>query len=293
MSEEHIEDDELEEREPNMTDALLLGKKTEYVRTCTFFEVPVGNSQDDYIIGTLEDIERKLEVLKFDDKILSGIESQKEKIEEEYNEDEVLSDQDGEILRTRISQARTRIQSNLSSKNLVYTEQKGLFNTEKALNNPESLFKEEIWDWMSNTAQTDIKEACKCLAIDCPTASMSMSLRAVEDCIRRWYKEETGNEIENTGWSTILDQLKSQFPEGSPEYLMTAMLDYQRGKRNSVSHPELTPDWRQANFILNTVQGTIAEIYDKMQGTSEDEAESGSVADEIEEAIEEESKENN
>lgn len=270
-------------KEPKLTDAFQLGVRFEYVRTLSYFDVTIGE-----ILTGLKDIEGQLEPLNLEQQYDRAIKGKRKEIEEEFSEEDNIEGLQGENLRTFLGKANTAIKRDFNSKNIVHTEERGLFNTKKALNNPESLFREEIWDWMSDTAQKDIKEACKCLAINCPTASMSMSLRAVEDCIRRWYKEETGNEIENTGWHTILEQLKNQFEEGSPEYLMTSMLDYQRGKRNSVSHPELTPNWRQANFILNTVQGTIAEIYQKMNQKSLEEENKESVANEIEEAIEEE-----
>lgn len=229
----------------------------------------------------MEALEQLIEDYNLGDDFGSELKKLRDRLKSDLEPEDNISEPQASELKKTIEQYRKVVYDKISNKVRIPVSKKAFFAAEKAAQKPGELFEDEVWNWLSETPRNDIKEACRSLAVDCPTASTVMSLRAVEHCIREWHEQETGNKLDNPGWKTILDRLQAQYEEGSPESMMLSMLDYQRDKRNRVGHPDAHPDWRDARYVLNLVQGTISEIYDHVENEELDGDGEESLAEDI------------
>lgn len=132
------------------------------------------------------------------------------------------------------------------------------------INNPESFFKDEVWDWMDDPPKKDFKEACQALAFDSPTACVMISLRAVEYNLRIWYEQDTERNIEHRTWGQVVGELEDVYDDVDDRPSVLSNLDYLRERRNAVSHPEDSSTQREAERMLYRVEGTISEIYNQL-----------------------------
>lgn len=149
----------------------------------------------------------------------------------------------------------------------------GVLNIESLVESPKSLFGEKVWQWLDQKPQADIEESCRALAVECPTASVMLSLRAVEHCLRRWYEQEN-QPLDRGGWGQVLDQLMEEHAseEKRNDTVLTQLSDlppvlsnlyYLKEKRNEVNHPERSPTIQEARRTLIIVSSTISDIYDE------------------------------
>lgn len=129
------------------------------------------------------------------------------------------------------------------------------------IHNPESFFRPEVWEWMDQHPRDDFTEACRCLAFDAPTASVMLSLRVVEYCLREWYEFDTDRNIQNRTFGQVLSELEDAYERDDRPHVLSN-LDYLKDRRNSVSHPDDSSSRREAERMLYRIEGTISEIYD-------------------------------
>lgn len=132
------------------------------------------------------------------------------------------------------------------------------------LRNPEDFFRQEVWEWMDEQPREDFAEACRCIAFDAPTASVMLSLRAVEHSLRVWYEYDTGRRIEDRTFGQVLSEIQDVYEKDERPSVLSN-LDYLKDRRNSVSHPEESASRREAERMLYRIEGTISEIYDHME----------------------------
>lgn len=131
------------------------------------------------------------------------------------------------------------------------------------INTPETFFRSEVWDWMDEQPRNDFKESCRCIAFNAPTASVMLSLRAVEDSLQVWYEYDTDREIEDRTFGQVLSELEDNYNRSERPRVLSN-LDYLKDRRNAVSHPEESASRREAERMIYRIEGTISEIYDHM-----------------------------
>lgn len=193
--------------------------------------------------------------------LIDEIEKEIENIITESDEsEEVISDEFAAKLEEKIDDWQQRYSEAIGDLDPITTVNRGMVDTRKLVREPESVFDEDCWNWLSDPIRQDLTDGMKALAAGLSTASMFQSLRAVEASLRLWYEYETGNKIQYDAWGSVLDKLGSEFEEhGSPAVLKN--LDYLREKRNDVAHPDIQPDLGHAEDTLFIVRRTITEIY--------------------------------
>lgn len=158
----------------------------------------------------------------------------------------------------------------LDAKTSLPVGDQGFFDVEKAIEHPEKLFSPHVWNSMPERTKKDIRESCRSLAIQCPTASTFLALRAVEDRLRFWYEEEEGGQIDRGAWGTVLKKMHESYGDEDSKPPVLSNLQFLKSKRNEVSHPDGTPDMAEAETTLQRVRGTIKEIYDQVNQDSGD-----------------------
>ena len=154
--------------------------------------------------------------------------------------------------------------SELGDMDIVSTVDKGIIDTREIFRNPNSIFEEQVWNWLDDQPRDNLKQSCKTLALDMRTASGFLALRSVEYCLRDWYEEETGNIIEKATWGGVLKRLESVY-EDRDRPAVLSNLDYLQKKRAGVAHPDKNPSWDEAEDTLLTVRRTISEIHESIE----------------------------
>lgn len=196
--------------------------------------------------------------------ITESIDEGMNEIQEYYSGfDEVM---DGEKLTDLIDQLdewKDNYTSDIADMDVVSIVDRGLVDTRKIFRQPESIFEEEVWNWLDDLPQQDLIDACRTLALDMRTASSFLALRSVEYCLREWYYEQTGEMIKETAWGGVLDKLEEEH-EDKHQPAVLSNLDYLKDKRNGIAHPDDEPSWDESEDTLFTVRRTITEIYESL-----------------------------
>ena len=238
----------------------------------------------DHIGLDREEIESKLEQITilstsvyFDTPVLEEIIELRNDISKKDDSD-IVTEKERREIANKADQWAGILTRELENEKRLPVSSKGFFDVEKAVDRPEKLFRPEVWKWLSDLPREDIAEACRCLAVDSSTASTMLSLRAVEECLRVWYQNEEGEEIESTAWGGVLSELEDIYESKDETPAVLTNLDYLRMKRNEVNHPDVSPRWTEAEATLYIVRNTITEIYEALP--EEDHA--GSDASELE-----------
>lgn len=240
----------------SLKDSFKLGVLIERVRTNTSEEVVAEEK-----ITALNEIANILTIKEFGMDVAEQIEDEASKLSEHHEPEEVVAESDLLSLNEKVELYQNLLSSKLDSEKRLPISSRGLFDVEKAMERPQDLFEKEVWDWIPKLPKNDIEEACRCLAIESATASTILSLRAVEDCLRRWYEQEEGGEISKTAWGGVLQELEDIYDERDERPAVLTNLDYLRMKRNEVNHPDKSPSWSEAEATLYIVRNTISEIY--------------------------------
>lgn len=251
---------ESSKRALTLNDALSLGWNLQYLRM-TAGEQGIVRQNGDHVVGTLEMMEAVLNKTDFESVITNQVSREKENLIDKYDSNEHLKEDDGRRLSERAESWCENLAKELSDERRIPVGKTGLFNVEKAMDSPEELFDETAWEWLTEQARADIEEACRSLAVNCSTACVMLSLRAVEECLRRWYENEKGDRMEDT-WGRVLGSLEEEFHDDRQKRpTVLSNLDYLLDKRNEVMHPHKSPSHSEAVTTLYMVRQNITEIY--------------------------------
>lgn len=243
-------------------DTLWLGAQLEYLRW-------LGSTDDinrQHVSDVLGSIEKKLKVRSGSSILVQQISQYRDNISKE-------GVSDIEEVEKKATTWINLLSQELKTQKSIPISDAGVLNIESLVDSPESLFGPEVWRWLDQKPQSDIEESCRALAVECPTASVMLSLRAVEHCLRRWYEQEN-RPLERGGWGQVLDQLmeKHASEEKRNDTVLTQLSDlppvlsnlyYLKEKRNEVNHPERSPTTQEARRTLIIVSSTISDIYDE------------------------------
>lgn len=178
--------------------------------------------------------------------------------------DETIEEEELAELVERVNDWGREYASELGNMDFVSTVDRGVVDTQKIFRNPDSIFTESVWRWVDEQPQRDLRNSCRTLALDMPTASSFLALRSVEYCLRDWYYEETGEMIEQTAWGGVLTSLEEEYEDRKRPAILSN-LNYLQDKRNEVAHPDKTPSWDEAEDTLLTVRRTITEIHESVE----------------------------
>lgn len=179
------------------------------------------------------------------------------------NPEEIVDDEHLELLIENIDEWSEEYSSEIGDMDVVSIVDKGLIDTREVFRRPESIFDDSVWNWLDQQPRQDISHSCKTLVLDMPTASSFLSLRAVEYCLREWYREQTGKNIDKSAWGEVTRKIESEF-DANEKAPVLSNLEYLREKRNGIAHPDVSPSWQEAEDILFNVRRTITEIHSEL-----------------------------
>lgn len=229
------------------------------LRVLPYFEVDIRK-----LYEYLNNLYELLDSRDFESRIETEVEQARDSIYRRmYNGEELDEDEQEELVKL-VQKWQQEIRTDLDVETRIPIKNEGFFDVEKAIEHPEKLFDPEIWESMPGRTKKDIRESCRSLGVNCPTGSVFLSLRAVEDRLRFWYEEETGNQIKQEAWGKVLDKLEEHYAGNKDKPEVLSNLRFLKEKRNQVSHPDHSPTRSEAETTLIQVKGTITEIYDEV-----------------------------
>jgi len=262
----------------SLTDALSIGRKLEFLSqaSCNPEKYQVGKSEGGGILGKLQEIENILTNTELESPVIGKVAGFRVDLEEEYDDPgSGLSNADSQKLQQKAVTWANLLQESFKDEKRIPASKTGLLDTTKLVEEPEKLLSPYVWNWLDDTAKTDIEEACRSIAVGCPTGCVFLSLRAVEHSLRRWY-ESRYEKIESTAWGAVLDELMEEYAaeEKKNDTVLSQLselppvltnLYYLKEKRNEVGHPDHSPDEQEARRTLMIVAGTITDVYSELE----------------------------
>lgn len=178
-----------------------------------------------------------------------------------------LTESHSKILLECISRLESVLTKELENKIYLEVDTSGILNYPELLENGISnLFsKKQVVKKLPRIIKNDLNEAIRTLACNAPTASVMVSLRAVEAALRELCKKLTGKEC-RSGWKNTLDKVERELKKRNLESKnLEGYLDHFRIVRNEADHPERVFNKNEAEKILVNSVYAIEEIYNITQ----------------------------
>ena len=204
--------------------------------------------------------ESELEVTK---NALSDLNTFKEKLEE-TEENYRLNKTEARALFRIMDKIFNTVKAE-SEKIFLFSVTEKRIDVNKLLNNVESLFAREVFNFLSDEIQYDFKESGKCIAYECPTASAFHVLRGFEGLLRELLNKlnPQKNTSEMNLGSVIRELKKLNIPD------LRVLLDnsdrIRDNYRNPTSHPDKIFDIDEAQDLFPLCVGIVNEIISYMK----------------------------
>lgn len=258
-----------------LADALQLGGNLEHLRGLS----DKSDASREQAVFVLQKTQEILESKSSDTVVVAQVLEANEQYQ--ASEEEFLTDEERANLAQRAITWTHLLNQEFKREKRVPVSDTGLLDVDLLVDSPENLFTSVVWDWLDERPKSDLQEACKTIVVGCSTASVMLSLRAVEHCLRKWY--EQNNESLDAAWGRVLDQLMEEYAEDDKknDTVLTQLSDlppvlsnlyYLKEKRNEVNHPDESPSPQEARRTLIIVASTITEIFEEMRGMAAVEA---------------------
>lgn len=282
MSDSSDEPEEVEEpsedyevRDLTISDAYNLAQNVTYLQFAGEHNYRIGSVESGGILHALEQIQNRLLATDTSPTVASQIEDVKIAIIEEYEDwadaSTEVNDELGSELSQRASTWAQLMAEELADETRINIPNTWILDFERLMYEPGLLFEDEVWEVLDNQSKKDVSEACRALPVGCATASVMVSLRAVERYLRKWYEYETDEELERGTWGSVLDDLiEIYIPDEDAEGRVLQQLSsvpsvlsniyYLKERRDKVSHPDESPTDYEAVVTLFMVAGTISEV---------------------------------
>ena len=116
------------------------------------------------------------------------------------------------------------------------------FNSDILFSKIENVFEKNTWDFIPNNAKGDIIEGGKALLFNFPTSASFMFLRALEDCIRKLYRQVAKNDKQVTFGQAIaaLEKEITKFEASQPDF--ERQIDFLKYIKDEFRNPSAHPD---------------------------------------------------
>ncbi len=177
-------------------------------------------------------------------------ESKRKELSRKYKGDNAsIEEVDAELLELNVAEWRGRIEE--ISRHWVMTLPQTHMDIGKLIGGAKSFLEEKEWNMLQLLEQQGLNEATLCLLHNTFTSAEFIALRTAESLLRRWYQKKTGNKLERQMWGEILDELNELYPKKPERPKELSLLDYLRGRRNEIAHPEAisNPEEATATFL--------------------------------------------
>lgn len=130
------------------------------------------------------------------------------------------------------------------------------------IDDPTGLFASGSFAMLPQVAQYDVRQGCRAIAFDLPTAAAFHLLRAVEEC-QRWLHRAHFPQADcsTMAWGPVWQALYGKVRRPRPDPVLMAHLDHLRKRfRNPTDHPEKVFEIDEAQDLLNICIDAIGRV---------------------------------
>ena len=126
------------------------------------------------------------------------------------------------------------------------------YPAERLLNNPGELMAAGVYGSLPVIAQYDLRQACRCIAFELPTAAAFHLMRGTEDVLRFYYCSIVKQKrVRPLLWGPMVDGLKKRKTKIPPATLLNNLDNLRVSFRNPTQHPEKIYDIDEVQDLLN------------------------------------------
>jgi hypothetical protein len=214
------------------------------------------------ILANIESLFRRLNELDLRVSIRASAELRKIETELKATAAESrLSASQASKLSDAISDLRKTLEAELKGIN-AYTVSPKRLNTEKLIDEVESLLAPGVFVSLSPVARHDLAEAAKCVAFERPTAAAFHLMRATEEVLRRYYCHFVRRDrINPMLWYPMLQALQVHHKSKKHEVLHRNLDNIRLSFRNPTQHPDKIYDIQEAQDLF----ALCVDVINRMQ----------------------------
>jgi hypothetical protein len=193
----------------------------------------------------------------FDTTLSKYVTQFKQQVEKQGEEKAVLGDAAQEFTE-QVSQFEKTVRAEALTRTIALFVPKRI-PLEHLLRAPGNLLGAGVYDALTNMAKEDIRQSCKCIAFECPTAAAFHILRCIEECVRTLYRSYfPRKKMEKKTWGQLTTELKQKTRRPKPDQTLLAHLDHIRDRfRNPTDHPDKVYDVEEAEDLLHLAADII------------------------------------
>lgn len=126
------------------------------------------------------------------------------------------------------------------------------FTLDHLLVKPGGILGYGVFDKLTELAQNDVAQACRCIAFECSTAAAFHILRAIEECVRVLFKSYFPRKDGTRAWGTLTTELDNKPRNPKPDEILLAHLSHIRKRfRNPTDHPEKEYEIEEAEDLVH------------------------------------------
>ena len=139
------------------------------------------------------------------------------------------------------------------------------YNTTWLLNEPVKLFRDGMFQKLSDLAQFDIGSAGRCVLFGEGTAAAFHWIRATEDVLRTYYRHHIRrNRLRNPMWGPMISALRSKSRNKPPANLLDTLDLVRVTYRNPTQHPEARYDVESAQDLMGLCISVISDMANEL-----------------------------
>ncbi len=183
------------------------------------------------------------------------------------NQDAALSSSEAEELREAVKAIRSTFSAETKGiYSYVVTEKR--LDVEKLIHDTKALFAPGVFDQLSDIAQSDFKEAGRCIAFECPTAAAFHLLRGIEGILRQYYIVFIGPTSADITWGHITTTLRKKRDKRIDHHTLRHLDHIRSAFRNPTQHPEKTYDIQEIQDLFPLVVDVTNRMISEMNSGS-------------------------
>ena len=143
----------------------------------------------------------------------------------------------------------------------IYTLPDRRFNSDSLLNNPQNIFKDGVFEKLSDIAKFDIKSGCRCILFGEATAAAFHILRVTEDTLKQYYyHHKKQKRLKKPMWGPMTNELRNKRRNKPPKVILDSLDLVRVSYRNPTQHPDAKYDIDSAQDLL----GVCLDLINKM-----------------------------
>jgi hypothetical protein len=170
----------------------------------------------------------------------------------------------------RITKAVTAVRKTLSAEGAekkAFVTAPKRWDVDRLLTDPGAMFGEGVYEELDSQAAFDFKEACKCIAFECPTAAAFHTMRGTEAVLRSFYcyvVRQKRLAKEKRMWGPMVEKLRSR-SQPPPKALLDNLDAIRHNFRNPTQHPDEIYSVDGAQDLLGLVIPAINRMTELMR----------------------------